>query len=105
MIGLKELVLIGLAVLVLYGRSGVSSNRYVRVLRPWLSPVRRPGYGPRRDPGPTPEPAPSGSKGNGNGKWLRGDRLFWFLTIVAAAAVAAWVVTRVVISEGSARPS
>jgi hypothetical protein len=105
MIGLKELVLIGLAVLVLYGRSGVGSNPYVRVLRPWLSPVRRPGYGPRRGPGatPTPEPAPTGS--NGNGKWLRGDRLFWFLTIVAAAAVAAWVVTRILISVGPGRPS
>jgi hypothetical protein len=105
MIGLKELVLIGLAVLVLYGRSGVSSNRYVRVLRPWLSPVRRPGYGPRRDPGATPEAALAGSKGNASAKGWRGDRLFWFLTIIAASAVAAWVVTRVVISGGSARPS
>jgi hypothetical protein len=102
MIGLKELVLIGLAVLVLYGRSGVSSNRYVRVIRPWLSPVRRPGYGPRRGPGATPDADEAGSNGRG---WLRGDRLFWFLTILAAAAVAAWVVTRVLIAEGPARPS
>ncbi|HMB07930.1 MAG TPA: hypothetical protein VKP69_29890 [Isosphaeraceae bacterium] len=98
MIGLKELVLIGLAFLVLYGRSGVSSNRYVRVLRPWLSPVRRPGYGPRRDPGAAPGAAPSGSNG------MRGERLFWSLTIVAAAAVAAWIVTRILIAAGSRVP-
>ena len=101
MIGLKELVLIGLTVLVLYGRSGAMSNRYVRVLRPWLSPVRRPGYGPRRGPDATPDAVSAGSKVRG---WLRGDRLFWFLTILAAAAVAAWVVTRTLISAGSARP-
>jgi hypothetical protein len=95
MIGLKELVLIGLAFLVLYGRSSVSSNRYLRVLRSWLSPVRRPGYGPRRGPGAAPDAASAGSKG------MRGDRLFWFLTIVAAAAVAAWIVTRTLIAGGS----
>lgn len=91
MIGLKELVLIGLAVLVLYGRSGVGSNRYVRAVRPWLSPTRRPGYNP-------PATAPA--------KAWRGDRLFWFLTILAATAVAAWVVTRVLIAAGGpvARP-
>ena len=99
MIGLKELVLIGLAVLVLYGRSGVSSHPYVRVLRPWLSPVRRPGYGPRRDPGAAQDAAPTRSNG------LRGDRLFWFLTILAAAAVAAWIVTRILIASGSRGPS
>jgi hypothetical protein len=102
MIGLKELVLIGLAFLVLYGRSGVSSNRYVRVIRPWLSPVRRPGYGPRRGSGATADADPAGSNAR---RWLRGDRLFWFLTILAASAVAAWVVTRVLIAVGSARPS
>ena len=87
MIGLKELVLIGLAVLVLYGRVGLSSNPYVRAVRPWLSPTRRPGYGP----------ATKSKPGLGLG---RGDRLFWFLTIVAAAAVAAWVVTRILIARG-----
>ena len=98
MIGLKELVLIGLAVLVLYGRSGVSSHPYVRVLRPWLSPMRRPGYGPRRGPVAAPDAAPAGPRA------MRGDRLYWSLTIVAAAAAAAWIVTRILIAGGSKVP-
>jgi hypothetical protein len=32
---------------------------------------------------------------------LNGNRLYWFLTIVAATAVAAWIVTRVLILGGA----
>ena len=42
MIGLRELLLIGMVVLVLYGRSGVLKGRRAQRVLPWLSPVRRP---------------------------------------------------------------
>jgi hypothetical protein len=32
---------------------------------------------------------------------LKGNRLFWFLTILAATAVAALVITRVMIANGA----
>ena len=34
-----------------------------------------------------------------------GDRLFWFLAIIAATAVAAWIVTRTLIDSGAAAGS
>ena len=42
MIGLRELLIIGMVVLVLYGRTGVLKSRQARTIMPWLSPVRRP---------------------------------------------------------------
>ena len=96
MLGLKELVLLGLVFFVLYGRSGLPSNPYVRALRPWLSPRRRPGYGPV---GPRSAPVEPRSEPKRDG------RFFWFLTILAAAAVAAWVVTRILIAQGTKGPS
>ena len=41
MIGLRELLLIGMVVLVLYGRSGVLKGQRAQKVLPWLSPVRR----------------------------------------------------------------
>ncbi len=41
MIGLRELVLVAMVVLVLYGRSGVVKSRQVQTIRPWISPIRR----------------------------------------------------------------
>ena len=41
MIGLRELLLIGMVVLVLYGRTGVLKSRQAKTIMPWLSPVRR----------------------------------------------------------------
>jgi hypothetical protein len=32
---------------------------------------------------------------------LKGNRLFWFLTILAATGVAAWVVTWIMIASGA----
>ncbi|MFO0892873.1 MAG: hypothetical protein U0790_27505 [Isosphaeraceae bacterium] len=105
MIGLREILIIGMVVLVLYGRSGVLQSQRARTILPWLSPVRRT---------PTPR-APSGRVAPGArtaadrrrsripGAFLvRGHRLYWFLTILAATAVAAWIVTRTLISSGSA---
>lgn len=92
MIGLRELLIIAMVVLVLYGRSGVLQGERARTILPWLSPVRRM---PRRAgvrPGGAAVP----------GAFLvRGQRLYWFLTILAATAVAAWVVTRTLISSGT----
>ncbi len=85
MIGLKELALLAVVALALYGRSGVFKSRRFQRIRPWLSPVRR---GPAR-----PVPAKH---------WLEGNRLFWFFTILAVAALVTLIVTRAWILRGSA---
>ncbi|MCA1686561.1 MAG: hypothetical protein LC745_11425 [Planctomycetia bacterium] len=91
--------MIGLVALALYGRSGsrlIRSTRYGRTIDPWLNLVRvRPragGPGARR--GASPPPAPTS-------EWWRQGRLFWALTLTAAAAVAAWVATRIIVLNGS----
>ena len=91
MIGFRELVLIAMVALALYGRSGVLKGDRAQTVLPWLSPVRR-GRTPAR-------PAPPSRV---FGAWLaRKGRLFWALTFIAAAAVVAWVVTRTMIAGGS----
>jgi hypothetical protein len=91
--GLREMALLAVVVLVLYGRSGLQVARRGGGLLPWwLSPVRRtPASAVRaRRISPTqPSAAPAAS-------WRR-DRLFWFLAIIAATAVGAWIVTRTLI--------
>jgi hypothetical protein len=84
--GLRQLALMALVFLVLYGRSGLQAARRGGGLPPWLSPVIR-------------RPAPSGVRAQAEAEAAarRGDRLFWFLVIVASTAVAAWVVTRTLI--------
>ena len=39
--GLRELVLLALVVVVLYGRSGVLKSRQFQTIWPWISPRRR----------------------------------------------------------------
>jgi hypothetical protein len=79
--------------LVLYGRSGLQVARRGGGIPWWLSPVRRTTAGSAlRGHGPGVNRSPAR---NVNG-W-RGDRLFWFLAIVAATAVGAWIVTRTLI--------
>ena len=39
--GLRELVLVALVAVALYGRSGVVKSRQVQTILPWLSPRRR----------------------------------------------------------------
>jgi len=110
MIGLKELALLAVLVLVLYGRSGVVKSRQFQTIWPWIAPVRRT---PRRPGGlgapavgsdrTTPFPA-SSSSGVPPGSQrfrLEGNRLFWFLTILAATAVAAWIITRLLVLHGA----
>ena len=41
MIGLRELAILAVVVLVLYGRSGVLKSRRAQTILPWISPVRR----------------------------------------------------------------
>ena len=100
MIGLRELLIIGMVVLVLYGRTGVLKSRQAKTIMPWLSPVRRttarrgsPGS-PAADRRPGPSRIP--------GAFLaRGNRLYWFVTILAATAVAALIIARTLIMKGS----
>ncbi len=104
MIGLRELLLIGMVVLVLYGRSGVLKGRRAQKVLPWLSPVRRTtarkASSARPRPGDGSSATPSLTSNVPGVFLLRGDRLYWFLTILAATAVAAWIITRTLITSG-----
>lgn len=98
MLGLREVVIVGLLALALYGRAGLRHTHHARTVWSWMMPrsVARPV---RR--APRPEPQSSGALV----KWARGERLFWALALVAATAVAAWIITRTLIvsAPGSAR--
>ena len=94
--GLREILVVAVVTLLLYGRSGLMMHRRFQVLRPWLSPARRE---PLR---PSPIPA---RQGVGVGPRLGlGDRVFWALALTAAAAVAAWIATRMTILAPSSPP-
>jgi hypothetical protein len=85
MLGPRSLIAIAVAALVLYGRSGVLRTRQAQTLWSWMSPTRRvPGSDARAPASP------------GAGGMSRGDRTFWFLTVLAATALAAWIVTRTI---------
>ena len=105
MIGLKELAFLAVVVLALYGRSGVVKSRQFQTIWPWIAPVRRT---PRRPAGLRPAAADqtaasSSTPAPGSARRLRlnENRVFWFLTIVAATGVAAWIVTRLLILHGA----
>jgi len=109
MIGLKELILLALVVLALYGRSGVLKSRQFRTIWPWISPVRRPVARSVSSRGavsarPSAAAASDSTSPSGGSKpklfLLEGNRLFWFVTILAATAVAAWIVTKTLIVSG-----
>jgi hypothetical protein len=100
MIGLRELALVAVVVLVLYGRTGVVKSRQFQTILPWISPFKR----PRGKTGAMNSPRARSASATAAAMLprpkpflLRGNRLFWFLTILAATAVAAWIVTRVII--------
>jgi|SRR5271166_3356117 len=108
--GLRELVILAIVVLVLYGRSGVLKSRQFQSILPWISPQRRvskPGGSPRDLLASRPRSSvPSGSARPAPTKKpklfvLRGNRLYWFLTILAATAVAAVIVGRMLIASGA----
>jgi hypothetical protein len=73
--GGREWLLVALVVAALYGRSMMARRGFARVIRPWTT-------------------RPSNSKANGAPRtnWLA-DRWFLLLAAVASSAVAAWVVS------------
>ena len=100
MIGLRELLIIGMVVLVLYGRTGVLKTRQAKTILPWLSPIRRTAA--RRVAAGSPAAAVPGSSSRIPGAFLtRGNRFYWFVTILAATAVAALIIARTLILKGS----
>jgi len=102
MIGLREVLLIGMMVLVLYGRSGVLKGQRAQRVLPWLSPVRRGGGHPSHASGARAAAGSAGAQSRISGGFLtRGNRLYWCLTIIAATAVAAWIITRTLITSGT----
>jgi hypothetical protein len=98
--GLKELVLIAMVVVALYGRSGVVKSRQVQTVLPWLSPRRRTSAGASRQ-GRSARPDSPASPPRTRPFVLRGNRLYWFLTILAATAVAALIISRALIMSGA----
>ena len=87
--GLREILVVAVVTLLLYGRSGLLMHRRFQAIRPWLSPARR-------EP-PRPRPTPSRQVSGVNVNLNPGDRVFWALALTAAAAVAAWIATRMII--------
>lgn len=108
MFGLRELAVVATVVVVLYGRSSVLRSRRFQSIWPWIAPVRRKpapartGGSARRDrlEAPPAHPAAAGVVGRPGLFQLDGNRLFWFLTILAATAVASIIVTRSMILQG-----
>lgn len=117
--GPREIVLVGLVVMALYGRNGarlLMHTPYGRSLQPWLRLLgvgSRPATSARATPTATATTTTTASRRAGGrsadrsqptptapGPRRRHGRLFWALTITAAAALAAWVATRVVILSG-----
>ena len=110
MIGLKELAVLAAVVLALYGRTGILKSQRFQSIWPWIAPVRRTSArtGVARDPNANTRQsasyassAPIGAQPKPRLFRLDGNRLFWFLTILAATAVAAWIVTRLLILNGA----
>ena len=106
MIGLRELMLVAAVVLVLYGRSGVLKSRQFQTIWPWISPQRRTGKPARSMPASRTEAIASAERLRPRRRktlpfFLRGNRLYWFLTILAATAVATVIVGRMMIASGT----
>ncbi len=110
MVGLRELAMVAAVVVVLYGRSSVLRSRRFQSIWPWIAPVRRKpgpsgtvGITRRGRLGPAPaRPGPATEVAGRPGLFhLEGNRLFWFLTILAATAVASIIVTRSLILQGA----
>jgi hypothetical protein len=111
MLGLRELAIVTTVVLVLYGRTGVIRSRRFQSIWPWIAPVRRRPGGPgavgghrRDDPSAPPSSTQAAADVTRRPRRLQldGNRLFWFLTILAATAVATTIVTRSLILQGGA---
>jgi hypothetical protein len=106
MMGIRELFIVALVALALYGRSGVLKSERFQSIWPWVAPVRRPSASARRGrSGPAAATHAQADSEPRRGRVprfvLQGNRLYWFLTILAATAIAAWIVTRTLIVSGS----
>jgi hypothetical protein len=108
MIGLRELALLAVVVLVLYGRSGVLKSRQFQTIWPWISPQRRMSRlaGLRASPASRPQPTTSAEQPRLVARkakpfLLQGNRLYWFLTILAATAIATVIIGRMIIASGA----
>jgi hypothetical protein len=108
MIGLRELAILAVVVLVLYGRTGVLKSRQFQTIWPWISPQRRAGKAMaalRAAAVSRPQSTVSSGEPRLSRRakpfLLEGNRLFWFLTILAATAVAAVIVGRLIVASGA----
>ncbi len=90
--GLREILVVAVVTLLLYGRSGLLMHRQFQAIRPWLAPARR------EPPRPTPARRIAGVNVG------PGDRVFWALALTVAATLAAWVATRMIILGPSSPP-
>ena len=107
MIGLRELMLVAAVVLVLYGRSGVLKSRQFQTIWPWISPQRRTNKTGEVGAGFASVEAIASAERARPGRrktmpfFLQGNRLYWFLTILAATAVATIILGRMMIASGT----
>ena len=96
-------------VLVLYGRTGVLKSRQFQTIWPWISPQRRmnrPTGSVRAAPLHDREATALAERTarlprKAKTFFLQGNRLYWFLTILAATAVASVIVGRMMIASGA----
>jgi hypothetical protein len=109
MIGLRELAILAAVVLVLYGRTGVLKSRQFQTIWPWISPQRRASktLGVVRAAASVASPKSTVASGRPRPArrakrfLLEGNRLYWFLTILAATAVASVIVGRMIVASGT----
>jgi hypothetical protein len=88
--GIWKLAIVAVIAIICYGRLGLPRHPIFRLLLPWTSM-----------PGRTSAPP---AESNKRISWL-GDRWFVFLMVIAATAVAAWIVTRMtVMAPGPVSP-
>jgi hypothetical protein len=91
--GLWKLAIVAVLALIFYGRLGLPQHPLLRLLLPWSPPARREAATPATPAKPSRRPT-----------WLN-DRWFVFLMVLAATALAAWIVTRMtVMAPGLASP-
>jgi hypothetical protein len=80
--GVWKLAIVAVVALIAYGRLGLPRHPLFRLLLPWTST-------PSRATGPP-------SKASNRPAWMS-DRWFVFLMVLAATALAAWIVTRMTV--------
>jgi hypothetical protein len=100
MIGLVELALLVGVVAVMYGRTGVFKSRQFQAIWPWISPQRRGGVRPGAASGRPGGTSQTVVKRKSRLPSFEGNKLYWFLTILAATAISTWIVTRMIITSG-----